>query len=184
MAWRKNSVSRAMSPDGSRPAGGPDCDGVIPSLEQVVFGLHWSPSTRPAEAADLDALCVMYDQGGRELGTVHGGAPRNANDSVVHTGDSRSGANHWDDERIFVFPEALPLNVRRVAFVVACANGRAFHQVPCATCHVSDPVSGHEWLRIDLTERKAEQSHIVATLERTPQGWSLDPCCDGGRASP
>lgn len=147
-------------------------EGAIPSLEQVVFGVHWSPSPYGAHAADLDARCVMYDGQDRPLETVHGGRPRSANDSVVHTGDSPNGANYWDDERIYVFPEALPEHVRRLAFVVVCTNGRAFHQVPGATCHVTDHASGHEWLRIDLTALRAD-SHRVATLERMSRGWSL-----------
>ncbi len=156
-------------------------EGAIPSLEQIVFGVHWSPSARGADAADLDALCVMYDGQHQALETIHGGRPRNANESVVHTGDSPNGANHWDDERIFVFPDALPHNVRRLAFVVVCANGRAFHEVPGATCHVTDHASGYEWLRIDLTALRIERSHTVATLERTSRGWSLAAGGNGAR---
>lgn len=148
-------------------------DGAVASLEHVVFGVHWSPSANGVHAANLDALCVIYDAQDRLLDAVHGGRRRNANDSVVHTGDSRDGANRWDDERIFVFPDALPKSVGRLAFVVLCANRRAFCEVPGATCHVSDPVSEHEWLQINLTALHGHRSHTVAMLRRTRHGWSL-----------
>ena len=144
------------------------------AIEEIVFGVHWSPAARPAEAADLDALCAMYDARGRLHEVVHKDRPRGANDSVVHTGDSRDGASRWDDERIFVFTGALPQPVTRLAFVVRCADERAFHEVPGARCHLSHPESEHEWLRVDLTALRGQRSCTVATLQRTERGWLLD----------
>jgi stress response protein SCP2 len=115
---------------------------------------------------------MIYDAQGRLLETIHGGRPRNANESVVHTGDSRNGASRWDDERIFVFADALPQSVERLAFVVVCANRGAFCEVPGATCHVTDHSSEHEWLRMDLTALRY-RSFTAATLRRTSRGWSL-----------
>jgi len=154
-------------------------DGAIPSLSELVMGVHWSPSGHGGGGADLDALCVLYDAPGRVLDTIHPGRLRNANGSVVHTGDSLQGANHWDDERLFVFPEALPGTVARLTFVVACADGRTFDEVPGAVCHVTDHASEHEWLRLDLTALRGQRSHTVATLQRAGDGWSLAEGANG-----
>jgi stress response protein SCP2 len=148
-------------------------DGVVPLLSRLVMGVHWSPAADRANAADLDALCVLYGAERRVLEVIHGGRLRNANESVVHTGDSCDGANCWDDERIFVFADALPETVERLDFVVVCADGRAFHEVPGAICHVTDPASECEWLRLDLTALRARRSQTVATLHRVDGAWSL-----------
>ncbi len=165
-----------MHVDRSARAHGGAHAAAIPELKEIVMGLHWSPPAEgaaAADAADLDALCVLYDAQGRVLEAVHPGRPRGADGSVVHTGDSRNGASHWDDERIFVFLEALPDDVAKLALFVASASGHAFHEVRGAVCHVSDHASEHEWLRLDLTALEGRRCHAVAALERGASGWSL-----------
>lgn len=162
-------------PQTARPHGGAQF-AAVPELKEIVMGLHWSPpakGTAAADAADLDALCVLYDAHGRVLEVVHPGRVKNGDGSVVHTGDSRNGANHWDDERIFVFLDGLPAAVQRLAFLVASASGHAFHEVRGAVCHVSDHASEHEWLRLELTGLQGKRSHTVATLQRGAASWSL-----------
>src|SRR5688572_2562453 len=88
-------------------------DGARLDPSQIVMGLHWDPPQEDAvgEPDDLDALCVLLDTQGGVVEVIHPDHPRNLNGSVVHTGDSRTGASTWDDERIFVFLEALPETV-------------------------------------------------------------------------
>lgn len=146
-------------------------------LKEIVMGLHWHPQEPGASAgrepANLDALCVLFDEEGRVVEVVHPGRPSNANGSVLHTGDSPTGASKWDDERIFVFLEALPDSVSGLAFVVASANGRVFSEIPGASCHVSDRVTEREWVRLDLTALGKRREHRVATLRRSPAGWEI-----------
>lgn len=149
-------------------------------LKEVVLGLHWHPPQPggPAgeEPANLDALCVAFNRRGEPLEAVHPGRPRNANGSIVHTGDSPTGASTWDDERIFVFLDALPEAIVTVSFVVASANGRAFADVPDASCHISDRLTEHEWFRVDLTGAFGpHRACRVATVRRGPDGWKLTP---------
>jgi len=147
--------------------------GAKPDLKEVVMGLHWTPPEAGAatEPADLDALCVLFDGHQRVLEVVCTAHPRNANGSVIHTGDSRTGASEWDDERIFVFLEALPEAVSSLAFVVASVTGRAFSEVRGASCHISDHVTEHEWIRLPLTNLGQHTAHCVVTLQRGPTGW-------------
>ena len=145
------------------------------NLKEVVMGLHWDPApgSGAGQPADLDAWCVLFDSQNRVLEVVHPGHPRSAADGVIHTGDSRTGASSWDDERIFVFLDALPRAVSTVAFLVRSASGHPFHEVPGALCHVSDRVTETEWVRIELSSLIGRTIHIVATLRRGDAGWDV-----------
>lgn len=148
-------------------------------LKEVVMGLHWDPrqpdAAGGAELINLDALCLALDEEGRMVDAVHPGRTRNANGSIVHTGDSATGASTWDDERIFVFLEALPPSVSAVEFAVSSATGQPLSEVPGACCHVSDRVSEREWIRIDLTAVGLHRACRVAMLRRGPHGWWIAP---------
>lgn len=148
-------------------------------LKEIVMGLHWHPQEPGASAgrepANLDALCVLFDEEGHVVEVVHPSHPSSANGSVLHTGDSPTGASEWDDERIFVFLEALPDSVSALSFVVTSANGHAFSEVTGASCHVSDRVTEREWIRLDLTALGTHREHRVATVRRSPAGWQISP---------
>jgi len=146
-----------------------------PELKEVVFGLHWDPPHDAAsgQPADLDALCVLFDSNGLTLEVIHPGHPRSVDGCVTHTGDSRNGASHWDDERIFVFLDALPEAVAKLAFVVMSATGKSFDAVPGARCHVSDRVSEVPYVRIDLVSLYVRTIYTVWVLRRGSVGWEV-----------
>jgi stress response protein SCP2 len=143
--------------------------------KEIVMGLHWDPAEEgvAAAAADLDALCVLFDAQGGALEVVYPGRPRNANGSVIHTGDSQTGASEWDDESIFAFLDALPETVAALAFVVVSTAGRAFRGVRGARCHLSDRFTEHAWVRLDLTSLDGHAPHCVAALRRGPAAWEI-----------
>ena len=149
-------------------------DDTLPAIKDVVAGLHWDPPPEGVKAtADLDLLCVLFDAQGKVLEVVHSGRPRGVNDCIVHTGDSRTGASVWDDERIFVFTQALPASVAKFAFFVLSANGQPFDAIPGACCHVSDYASEEERVRTDLTALAGATEMTVAMLVRREDAWSL-----------
>jgi stress response protein SCP2 len=164
-----------MSIGSPRSSPNAQSDELKPGLKEIVLGLHWDPLEprfgKPP--ADLDALCVLYDSSDEVLEVIHPAHPRSADGSVVHTGDSTTGASTRDDERIFVFLDALPDTVSRLAFIVASANGQPFHEVPGALCHVSDRASETEWVRIDLTALTGCVAYMVASLRRGPSEWTI-----------
>ena len=145
----------------------------------IVLGLHWAPPaprTRGCAArvpADLDAICELRDASGRLVEVVGPGRLCSANGSVMHTGDSRSGASDWDDERIFVFVDALPLHIASLTFTVASSSGHPFGNVPGASCHVSDCVTEDRLLSVQLTALGAVTERVIATLQRCTGGWKL-----------
>jgi tellurium resistance protein TerZ len=145
-------------------------------LKELVFGLYWdgpAEDAMPGDAADLDAWCLLLDAEGRILEAVHPARPRNDEGSVVHTGDSRTGAGAWDDERIFVFLAPLPRHVAALGFAVVSANGLPFERVRGASCHVSDPASDKALLQLDLTALGGATVHWAATLERHDAHWRV-----------
>jgi stress response protein SCP2 len=146
--------------------------------EELVMGLHWTPAVSGAQdqdPANLDAVCVLLDERHQLLEIVHPGRPRNANDSVLHTGDSRNGASAWDDERIFVFLEALPQAVHAVLFGVVSVDGRELSRVPGASCHLSDRADERELIRIELSGVARDSAHTVAIAQRSGADWKLIP---------
>lgn len=145
------------------------------SLKEVVMGLHWDPAQpgSGANVADLDALCLLFDAGGQVLEVIHSGHLRNASESVVHTGDSLTGASIWDDERIFVFLDALPDTVQALAFVVVSANDRSLHLAPGAYCHISDRYTEQKLLHLDLSTLDDCQAHAAGCLRRGNAGWHI-----------
>lgn len=146
-----------------------------PELKEVVMGLHWDPSEDEVNVhpENLDALCVLFDQERQIVEIIHPGNPRSANGSVVHTGDSRTGASQWDDERIFVFLEALPANVTTLLFIVASATGHPLHKVRGAACHISDHATEYQWVNMELKTLDTQTTCCVATLSRSPTGWEI-----------
>jgi tellurium resistance protein TerZ len=148
---------------------------AMPCPKEVVMGLHWTPPEAGAtgEPADLDALCVLFDEHKRVLEVVCPVHSRSSNGSVIHTGDSRTGASQWDDERIIVFLEALPEEISSIAFVVVSATDRGFSEVRGGTCHISDHVTEREYIRLQLTNLGQDTARCIATLQRSPIGWRL-----------
>jgi len=146
------------------------------ALKAIVLGLHWDPPEQDKayrRTTDLDVLCALFDAQGRVLEVIHPGRTQGGEGAIVHTGDSTNGASTWDDERIFVFLQALPARIARLEFMVANASDRPFDEVRGAICHLSDQYNDAPLLRIDLTTLIGKRSHIVAVVLRGPGGWSL-----------
>lgn len=156
-------------------AGVPLQEDEIPELKEVVMGLHWDPSEGDANVhpENLDALCVLFDREQQVVEIIHPGNPRNSNGSVVHTGDSRTGASQWDDERIFVFLEALPADVMTLVFIVASASGKPIREARGASCHISDHATEYQWVNMELTTLDTQTTYCVSTLSRSRTGWEL-----------
>jgi tellurium resistance protein TerD len=144
-------------------------------LKEIVMGLRWDPPEQAADSgpADLDAMCVLFNGQDGIVDVIHPGKPGGVDGAVLHTGDSRTGASEWDDERVFVFLQALPEAVSAVSFVIASATGQSLGTVRGVSCHVSDHLTDHEWVRVEFDAADRHTTHCVATLRRCGAGWSL-----------
>lgn len=144
-------------------------------LHTLVVGLRWDPSTPglKKQLVDLDLCCVLLGRHRDVVDIVHPRHPRNANDSVVHTGNSVTGAGAWDDEKLFMFLDVLPADVSAVMLVVASATGQPLAAAPNATCDINDHETEEALLRVGLSEHGEQQARCVCAFERTAAGWSL-----------
>ena len=146
----------------------------------LVVGVHWTPVTfgsgtyRTRVPADLDVVCELRQSSGHLLELVSPARLRSSNECVVHTGDSRTGASRWDDERIFVFLAAVPPQVDSLTFSVVSNGGEWFCNIPGASCHISDCATEEPLLRLGLGAFGAVTGHTIATLQRSPRGWTLE----------
>ena len=152
----------------------PESDLHASPSSELVMGVQWDPpqADDPGATADLDAICVLIGSDGT-WECIHPTAQRGAAGSVIHTGDSKTGASIWDDERVFVFLDALPDSVNTVAFIVCSVSGQPFDRIRGARCHISDRQTEAPWLRVELTTLVGRTEHVVACLERTCRGWRL-----------
>ncbi len=149
---------------------------------ELVIGLRWdamqSRYGATTMAVDLDIACLLLDRDSHIIEVIHPGNPRYANDSIIHTGDSTTGAGEWDDERIFVFPAAVPQFVAALTFAAASISGRPFADIPGSICHVSDHATEREWIRCELAQLGATSACAIATLYRAAGAWRI---CRGTR---
>ena len=150
----------------------------------LVMGLRWDlheslsgPTTGPA---NLDAACVLLDIRDRPVELVHPGNTRSSNGSVVHTGDSTSGASAWDDERIFVFLDALPEEVVTLAFTVRSVTEHVFGDIQAASWHLSDATTDCVYRQGHLQRYGYVTARCVATLCRRPAGWYIPELTEAG----
>ncbi len=146
---------------------------------ELVIGLRWdamqSRYGAKTVALDLDIACLLLARDSHIIEVIHPRNPRYANDSIIHTGDSMTGAGEWDDERIFVFPGAVPQSVAALTFAVASISGRPFADIPRGVCHVSDHASEREWIRCELAQLGPLSACAIATLYRAAGAWRICP---------
>jgi tellurium resistance protein TerZ len=155
----------------------------ISNSAEIVMGLRWDPPEGCiADPIDLDAICILFDTQGRVVEVVHPGHRQNVNGSVVHTGDAVTGASVWDDERVFVFLDALPDTVAAVGFVVVSASRHTFNEVRGAFCDISDHATDDVYVRVHLSALDSREATWISTLRRNGLAWvfqSASPKSDG-----
>lgn len=143
----------------------------------LVMGLRWDTHEasfgQPARRANLDAACLLLDIENRWVELIYPGDTRSRNDSVLHTGDSTTGTSSWDDERIFVFLDAVPDVVATLAFMVRSEADQVFGDVRTASWHVSDSATERVYLQADLAPYGYSTVRCVAVLRRRPDGWHI-----------
>jgi tellurium resistance protein TerD len=108
-------------------------------VQKVKVGLSWDPASDGREW-DLDVLAVELDsKDGKSIGddylvfynSVHNtadGKPCDINQSVIHSGDNRTGAGDGDDEVIEVDFSKLDSKCNAILFVINIYDGKSRNQ--------------------------------------------------------
>ncbi|WP_327068325.1 TerD family protein [Kitasatospora sp. NBC_01250] len=152
-----------------------------PGLAAVTVGLGWDARTTTGAEFDLDASAIVLDASGKALSNGHFvffNNLRTPDDTVVHTGDNRTGDGEGDDEAINVHLDGLPAQAERIVFPVTIYDGLAraqsFGQVRNAYIRVLNAHGGAEIARYDLSEDAAtETAMIFGELYRNAGEWKF-----------
>lgn len=149
------------------------------ALTRVVMGLGWDPIKKKGffgskeVEVDLDASCVMFDEGGKLVDTVWFRQLVSKDGSITHTGDNRTGAGDGDDEQILVDLHKIPATVKSLVFVVNSFTGQNFTQIDNATCRIVNSANNKEIAKYNLTCQGAHTAQIMAKLYRHNNEWKL-----------
>ncbi|MGW4896515.1 TerD family protein [Kitasatospora sp. NPDC004240] len=152
-----------------------------PGLTAVTVGLGWDVRTTTGAEFDLDASAIVLNADGKVLSNGHFVFFNNTStpdNTVVHTGDNRTGEGAGDDEAINVNLASLPAEAARITFPVsiydAVARSQNFGQVRNAYIRVINASGGAELARYDLSEDAAtETAMIFGELYRNGAEWKF-----------
>jgi tellurium resistance protein TerD len=153
-----------------------------PGLTEIVVGLGWDVNKYDGgKDFDLDASVFLLNGQGKvnsEKDFVFYGNTSNANGSVVHSGDNRTGVGEGDDEIININLASLPQEVEKASFCITIYEGKErgqnFGQVSNAYVRVLNKVTGEELIRYDLGEDfSIETAVVVGELYRHNGEWKF-----------
>ncbi|MBP1993495.1 stress response protein SCP2 [Paenibacillus eucommiae] len=166
-------------------------------LSKVVVGLGWDPAMvekkgffgmkKSAIEIDCDASAILLDEQGRltkEKNVVFFGNLKSICNSVLHSGDNRTGEGDGDDEQIVVQLNQVPADVHKIVFVVNiydCVNRRQdFGMIQSAYIRVLNGSNDQEMIKFNLTENyTGKTSLIVGEIYRHGGEWKFTAVGEG-----
>lgn len=158
---------------------------VAPGLSEVFVGLGWDTNiTDTGGDFDIDASVFLLDNNEKLVSDNHfifynNLASPDANKSVEHMGDNRTGAGEGDDEVIKVNLQQVPVEVNKIVMTVTIHEAEKrqqnFGQVDNAFVRVVNAENSEEVARYDLTEDfSVETALIMAELYRKDGEWRIN----------
>ncbi len=158
------------------------------ALTRIVMGLGWDAIKKKglfgfgakSESVDLDASCLLFDESGKAVDAVWFRQLKSQDGSIVHTGDSRTGAGDGDDEQIIVDLSRVPPQVKSLVFTVNSFTGQNFSQVENAYCRIVNAADQKEVARYDLSVQGAHTAQIMAKLYRHNNEWKMHAIGENG----
>jgi tellurium resistance protein TerZ len=122
---------------------------------------------------DLDASCLMFDDGGNLTDTVWFRQLRSKDGSIQHTGANVTGEGEGDDEQIIVDLAAVPANIKSLVFTVNNFTGQDFSKVENAFCRIVNGANDSEIARYDLGAQGGHNAMIMAKVYRHNGEWKM-----------
>jgi tellurium resistance protein TerD len=150
-------------------------------MTKMVVGLGWDTRATDGAAFDLDAVGFVLNNAGKVRADgdfIFFNNKQNAEGSVVHGGDNRTGAGDGDDETIIIDLSKMPADVEKVAVCVVIydAEGRKqnFGQVSRAYVRILNDANQQEVARYDLSEDgSTEAAMIFGEVYRNGSDWKF-----------
>jgi tellurium resistance protein TerD len=152
-----------------------------PTMSKMVVGLGWDTRATDGAAFDLDAVGFVLSGAGKvraDSDFIFFNNKQNAEGSVVHGGDNRTGDGDGDDETIMIDLSKMPADVEKVAVCVVIydAEGRKqnFGQVSRAYVRILNDANQQEVARYDLSEDgSTEAAMIFGEVYRNGGDWKF-----------
>ncbi|MFJ7737609.1 TerD family protein [Lysinibacillus sp. NPDC097287] len=140
-----------------------------PGLNNVGIGLGWDVKQFDGGIDfDLDASVFLLDASGKcrnEQDFIFYNNLTSSDQSIVHTGDNRTGEGDGDDEKILVNLKQVSPQIEKIVVTVTIydAEGRRqnFGQVLNAYVRLTNEDTGSEVLRYDLGEDFSIETAVV-----------------------
>ncbi|NEV64753.1 TerD family protein [Thiorhodococcus minor] len=161
-------------------------------LSKIVMGLGWDAAKGKGGmlgglfgggggSIDLDASCLMFDDGGNLTDTVWFRQLRSKDGSIQHTGDNLTGEGEGDDEQIIVDLTAVPAGIKSLVFTVNNFTGQDFSQVENAFCRIVNGANDSEIARYDLSCQGGHNAMIMAKVYRHGGEWKMHAIGETGQ---
>ena len=139
-----------------------------PTMTKMIVGLGWDVRATDGAAFDLDAVAFVLGANGKvrkDTDFVFFNNKQNAEGSVAHAGDNRTGAGDGDDETIVIDLTKMPADAEKVAVCVVIydADNRRqnFGQVSRAYVRVLNDAGQQEIARYDLSEDGSTEAAMI-----------------------
>ena len=159
-------------------------------LAQIKMGLGWDVASSGAAktggflsglfgggnaggSIDLDASCIMLDANKQMIDAIWFGQLQSKDQSVLHTGDNRTGAGDGDDEVINVNLANVPAHVQSLVFTVNSFTGQTFASVSNAFCRLINASNNQEVARYNLSAQGNHTALILAKIYRHNGEWKM-----------
>ena len=152
-----------------------------PGLTAVTVGLGWDVRTTTGTDFDLDASAIAVNPEGKVYSDAHFiffNNKQTPDNTIVHTGDNRTGEGEGDDEAIKVNLAGVPADVAKIVFPVSIyeaeSRQQSFGQVRNAYIRVVNQADNTELARYDLSEdASTETAMVFGELYRNGAEWKF-----------
>lgn len=148
-----------------------------------VVGLGWDANEGvSSHPFDLDASAFVVGANGKILSDeyfVFYNNPQSPDNSVIYSGDNRSGAGEGDDETLVVDTSKINNAVQQIVFCCsideAAERGQNFSMVNNAYIRIYEQNSGNVIGTYYLAEAASnETAFILGRLINTSEGWDFE----------
>lgn len=156
-------------------------------LNKVMIGLGWDVNRYDGEADfDLDVSAFLLKDGKviDERGFVFYGNPADSANSVIYSGDNRTGEGSNDDEIMMIELSKIPPEIDRIAFAVtiydATAREQNFGMVSNSYIRGVDMEASEPLFEYALDEDFFDQTGVIAgELYRRNGEWKFNAVGSG-----
>ncbi|MDH5722898.1 MAG: TerD family protein [Alphaproteobacteria bacterium] len=141
-----------------------------PTMSSIMVGVGWEQNAFEGDVLDVDVSCFLLgknEKTRKDSDFIFYNNERDEDESVVHNGDSRTGAGDGDDESISIDLNKIPYEVVKVMFTFSIYKGEEKDQflskMRKGYIRVINASNSQEILRYNLDE-DVEGVHVTGML--------------------